>query len=370
MNSKTLLLVLLIAFTMPVFAQKADMSLIPYRQGDLWGYASADRNIAIKPEYSEAGLFYGGLAAIKKGGKYGYINKEGKVVIPIKFLSAKHFRYGYFSKGKNDKIVTADDLETNERMVLFAGASLRTDGYEICINSKGENMPQCPALPEMSAPELNKPDVVTIEKNYSTIQRSDLFDKVLSDYKLIPGADETYYIALRNNNYGVFNNKFEVLVPFEYTDLKNVKIGAMNYLLADKNGMKGVFFGNGSPYITVENSKLQYVETPDSKKYFIIGKDGKYGVKDMTHNYVVPTEYSDVVYDSTAGFILTGGENMKGYSFLNGLKIEPKYAEVKAIAGGKYLFVKTKEGNWGYVNESGNEFFVDEPKEKEKANAN
>lgn len=355
---------------MPVFAQKADMSLIPYRQGDLWGYASADRNILIKPEYKEAGLFYGGLAAVKKGDKYGYINMEGKVVIPFKFYTAKHFRYGYFSKGKDDKIVTADDLETNERMVLFAGASLRNDGYEICINTKGVNMPKCPALPEMSAPDLNKPDIVTIEKSYTTIRKSDLFDKIIGEYKLVPGADETYYIATRNENYGVFNNKFEVIVPFEYTDIKNVQIGAMNYLLADKNGMKGVFFGNGSPYITIENSKLQYVETPNSKKYFIVGMNGKTGVKDMTHNYVIPMEYTDVTYDSTAGFILTGSEKLQGYSFFNGSKIEPKYAEVKPTEGGKYIMVKTSSGNWGYVNERGEEFFVDEAKEKERPKAN
>lgn len=357
MNSKTLILVLFIAFTLPVFGQKADMSLIPYREGDLWGYARADKNIAIKPEYSEVGLFHAGLAAVKKGSKYGYINMEGKVVIPFKFYSAKQFRYGYFSKGKNDKIVTADDFETNERMVLFAGASLRTDGYEICINSKGENMPKCPALPETSAPELNKPDVVTVERNYSTIQKSDLFDKILNDYKLVPGADETYYIALRNNNYGVFNNKFEVLVPFEYSNLTNVQIGAMNYLIADKDGLKGVFFGNGSPYVSVENSKLQYVETKDSKRYFIVGKDGKIGVKDMTHNYFIPSEYSDITYDSTAGFILTSREKNAGYAFLSGSRIEPNYAEVKAVEGGKYIFVKTTGGKWGYVNEKGEEFF-------------
>ena len=80
MNSKNLILALFLAFTVPVFAQNADMSLIPYRQGDLWGYASADKSIVIKPEYEDAHRFYEGFAAVKKGGKYGYINKEGKVV--------------------------------------------------------------------------------------------------------------------------------------------------------------------------------------------------------------------------------------------------------------------------------------------------
>ncbi len=49
MNSKKIILALLLLITIPVFAQEADMSLIPYRKGDLWGYASPDKKIVIKP---------------------------------------------------------------------------------------------------------------------------------------------------------------------------------------------------------------------------------------------------------------------------------------------------------------------------------
>ena len=84
MNSKNLILVLFLAFAIPVFAQEPDMSLIPYRKGNLWGYAAPDKSIVITPEYEEANLFYEGFAVVKKGGKYGYINKDGKIVIPIK----------------------------------------------------------------------------------------------------------------------------------------------------------------------------------------------------------------------------------------------------------------------------------------------
>ncbi len=357
MKNKYLLLVLLIAFAMPVFAQKADMSLVPYRTGELWGYATSDGIVAIKPEYSKAELFHEGFAAVQKGGKYGYISKEGKLVIPIKFYVAKPFRFGYFSKG--GKTVTADNLD-EQQLVLFAGASLRTDGYEICINTKGETIPKCPAIPDNSAPDVNKPSTVTYERNYSTIQKSELFDKVIAGYKLIEGSDETYYIATRGTNYGVFNNKFEVILPFEYTKISNIKIGAMNYLIADKEGMKGVFFGNGSPYVTVENSRLDFIETPDEKKYFIIGKDGKTGVKDMRHNYVVPMNYTNVTYDSTGkGFILENTP-LKGYYFLSNRIEEPVYADVKGVPGGSLIMVKTTENKWGYINSNGVKFYEDE----------
>ena len=357
MTSKKLVLGLLMAFAIPVFAQKADLRLIPYRKGDLWGYADADKNIIIKPEYSEADLFYAGFASVKKGDKYGYINRDGILVIPIKFYVAKPFRVGYFSKG--GKIISAEDLEDDQKKILFAGASLRKDGYEICINTKGETMPKCPAIPENSAPDINKPTTITIESNYSTIQKSDLFDKITGDYKLIAGADETYYIATRNNNYGVFNNKFEVIVPFEYSAIEKIKIGAMNYLVAEKNGLKGVFFANGSPYITVENNKVQHIAAKNAENYFIIAKDGKTGIKDMKHNYVVEMNYADIMYDSTGGFILSNVNNLKGFWFLNNFLLEPKYSMVKALPGGEYVFVMSQNGKWGYVNSKGIEFFED-----------
>lgn len=356
MNSKNLILILFLALSAPVFAQKADMSLIPYRQGDLWGYASADRSIVIKPEYAEAGLFYEGFASVKKGDKYGYINKAGKVVIPIKYFKVTPFRFGYFAISGNTK--PGDGSLNSEKTVLFAGASLTKDGYEICIDTKGQRMPKCPAIPENSAHDINKPETVIVKSNYSTIHKSELFDKIIDDYKLVPGADVTYYIATRNNNYGVFNNTFDVILPFEYTMVKKKSIGGMTYLLAEKNGLHGVFFGNGSPYISVENSKLEAVTASNSVNYFIIRKDGRTGVKDMKHNYVVETKYDDITYDSTgSGFNLKGDDGMKGFWFLSGKTVEPKYAEVKVLPGGEYIEVKTQAGKWGYINNAGLEFF-------------
>ena len=329
MKFKILILSLLVAFTIPVFGQDADMSLIPYRQGDKWGFAGTDRVIVIKPEYEEVGFFYAGYAVAKKGGKYGYINKKGKVVIPFKFFNAKQFRYGYFPKGKDDKIETADDLETNERVVLFAGASLRADGYEICINEKGATMPKCPAIPENSAPDVNKKTTVTVVSNYSTIQKSDLFDKIISDYKM-PGAEDSYYIATRGDKYGVFNKTFEVIVPFEYSKIEKIDLGVMPYIMVEKDGLNN---------------------------YLIFTKDGKTGIKNTRYQVVVEPLYSDIVYDANGGFVLTMNSNFKGFYFLNGNIVEAKYADVNAVKGGEYVMIETQTGKKGYLNNNMVEFF-------------
>ena len=105
MNMKNFMLFCLIILSSNSFAQQTDMSLIPYRQGDKWGYATSDRKIVIQPKYDEANWFSEGLASVKIGNKYGYINRDGKLVIPAKFTVAKSFRKGYTPNPKKLMVI-------------------------------------------------------------------------------------------------------------------------------------------------------------------------------------------------------------------------------------------------------------------------
>lgn len=346
------------AFTVPVFAQNADMSLIPYRQGDLWGYASPDKTIIIKPEYEEAQRFFEGFAAVKKGGKFGYISKEGNVVIPFRYFTAKPFQFGFY--GSDTKPNPNDKAPVTQKTVLFAGASLLASGYEICIDTKGKQLTKCPAINENIVTNNDKATTVTVVSNYSTIQKSDLFDNIKGDYKIIANADETYYIATRNNNYGVFNNKFDVIVPFEYTSIEKINIGPMVYLKVEKNGLKGILFGTGSPYFAVENSKIQEIKALNGSTYFIYTKDGQTGIKDTKYTSIVEPIYSDIMYDSTSGgFVVTASNIYKGYVFSNNTVLLPKFTEVKTLKNSEFIMVKNAAGKWGYVNSSLMEYFED-----------
>jgi len=354
MKIKSLITIFCILSGVSIFAQEADMSLIPYRKGNLWGFADPDKKIVIAPAYEEADFFSEGFAAVKKGGKYGYINKSGKLVIPCKYTVAKPFRVGYLAKGA--KIVTADDIDDNQKSILFAPASLRADGYEICINTKGEAMQGCPAIPENSVSDLNKTPIKTTETNYSTVKKNDIFDKIISDYKML-GREDNYYIAMKDTSYGVFNNKFEVIVPFEYSKISSVNIGGLTYLFVEKNKLKGILFGNGSSYVAVDNDNIVHEKAKNGMDYFIISKEGKTGVKNSNYMEVVPAEYKEVTYDRNGGFILTGADNLKGLYFLSGFKTEAKYAEVRLMKGGQYAMLRSADGKGSVVGSNGIGFF-------------
>ncbi len=67
-----------------------------FQEGEAFGYRDVIGQIAIKPQFAEAGEFAEGLARVKPnaGGKWGYINEAGDEVIPPQFDGASDFSDG------------------------------------------------------------------------------------------------------------------------------------------------------------------------------------------------------------------------------------------------------------------------------------
>lgn len=62
----------------------------------LWGFYNIDKNIeAIHPQYDDVRIFSEGLAAVKQNKKWGYINKQGDLIIPYRFNEAYNFQKGF-----------------------------------------------------------------------------------------------------------------------------------------------------------------------------------------------------------------------------------------------------------------------------------
>ena len=219
-------------------------------------------------------------------------------------------------------------------------------------------MPQCPAINENSVSENNVPiKTVNLQKTYALANNSGLFDKVVDDYK-IPGSDEIYYIAAKNDLYGVFNSKFETIVPFEYTSIKINRKNTVPFLQVNKAGMFGVLMTDGKITIAPEYTNMSIVDATGGKEYVIIQKAGKTYVKDITNRDIISAGYTDIVYDD-GGFVITNDNGMRGYYFMDNSVIQPKYKEIKRISGTDYLLIKTSTGKSGYINTAGDEYFVE-----------
>ena len=74
-----------------VLADDGDMT--PVQKNGRWGYVDKSNGRMTKFIYDEADYFSQGLGKVKSGSKYGFINRAGKVIIPIQYDEAETF-YG------------------------------------------------------------------------------------------------------------------------------------------------------------------------------------------------------------------------------------------------------------------------------------
>jgi len=65
--------------------EKSSDKLLPVRVGGKFGYIDRDGKMAVNPQFDEASRFALGLAAVTVGSKSGYIDESGKLVINPQF---------------------------------------------------------------------------------------------------------------------------------------------------------------------------------------------------------------------------------------------------------------------------------------------
>lgn len=94
--SRMMLLVVLVSAAGLLFAQTLPNppELIPYRKGDKWGFCDRNEKIVIECKYDGALSFSEGLAGVKLNDKWGFIDKTGKEVVPPKYDLVRNFSEG------------------------------------------------------------------------------------------------------------------------------------------------------------------------------------------------------------------------------------------------------------------------------------
>ena len=71
------------------------LKLIPVLSDGKWGYIDKEGKIQINPQFSQAGVFVDGLALVRNSdNKYGYIGEDGKYIINPAYFQASYFING------------------------------------------------------------------------------------------------------------------------------------------------------------------------------------------------------------------------------------------------------------------------------------
>lgn len=87
-----------------VLDEKADYSLLPVedQNGTFLGYVDPSGQLALSVSAQDGRLFHEGLAAVRQDGLYGYMDREGNVTIPCRYVWAGDFSGGRAVVSKAD----------------------------------------------------------------------------------------------------------------------------------------------------------------------------------------------------------------------------------------------------------------------------
>lgn len=78
----------------PSSVEDTSANLRAVQKDGKWGYINPEGKIVVPHQFNVAGPFSEGMASVKKGDKWGYINSQGKFVVEPKFDDALPFSGG------------------------------------------------------------------------------------------------------------------------------------------------------------------------------------------------------------------------------------------------------------------------------------
>ena len=255
---------LIILDTFPYLGNCRD-GLMNFKHGKKFGFIDKQNKIVIPAIYENMSTFSSGLAPAKSenGQLYGYINKENKFVIEPKYVDAEIFyegyaevyaeKGGYSSKGSYgaDKIGLIDTKGNEVIPPIYKNISLKKAGGFFNV-TKDDKQGLIDSTGKIILPLDNK----SIGEFYGGIAR----------------VEKTVGM------YGLVNNKGKWLLPADYYELNSLYNSAGyyakkdgKYTTYDKN-MKVIIAADSARRMIISKKNIAYVSDNTVKLYDVTGK--------------------------------------------------------------------------------------------------
>ena len=339
--------------------------LIPYRDGEKWGFCNQKKEIIIPCIYESAKPFNNGLADIELDKKHGLINEKGEIVVPIEHMSLSisgdfiivDNNYEFSDEGKgvldltgkvivpikhgvvegpkegvfivdegfyyHDSNIGAYDIEGNliihyqyDNIEPFQEgfAVYNQDGQYGYLNKQGEiafdakfedakSFSEGLAVVRLDGKEcvINQKGEVVISGNFESIGNWDGDFSCGLAAVTKKGDDE--------NNTGFINKNGELVIPYQFESVYAFKKG---YSVVRKNALQGLIDTEGEFILPCEYNSIQ-VQNDD----VIIVEKGEYywedneGIYNNLAEKILPLEYK--ISDFNNGLAPIGKDGKFGY---------------------------------------------------------
>ncbi|MBO9698568.1 MAG: WG repeat-containing protein [Sporocytophaga sp.] len=272
-------------------------SLISVKRGEVAGYINRHGKIVIPLKYKFANRFYNGLALVNDANMSGgYINPNGEVEIPIenpysfedfkgfyiddRIVKSKELYYGYIN-GHNDLVIPFeyDDAKIFQDQRAIVG---KKDQWSTILYGT-----------------IDKYNQVQIRPEYNYLEYQ--YDDIYYAGKFFNFGKPDYHYAM-----GCLNSKNEIIVPFKYDSIQlrqkylYVK-GNECYKLKLENFIACNIREEGWRIVDSRNGKETaccYTDVGEVKGGYLEVKKDKWGLVDSLGNVKIPLIYDFVeIYD-------------------------------------------------------------------------
>lgn len=314
-------------------------------------------------------IYNNGIARAKKNKKYGFIDVNGKVVIPLIYDDLRDFKNGLAAAKINSKWGFINENGSLAIEAKYSEVS-NFDKYKLArvvnkdkwgmINSKGEIIMPIEFFNDTFYSDWESSDLMVVTKfngllglNYS----EGVYDR--NGNLVIPTIYDNIYIthivdenkqhikheiyASLNSKWGMIDSKNKIIIPFVYESRDCIR-GFENEFAAVKVNERWGFV-NGKGILVIPTS---YEQVNDfNGKMFEVRNKGKWGLIDLNFNEIIPCEYESIELDPKEYYKLKK-ENKWGIFGLNNIQILPCEYENVDFLSKSYFRVK-KNGKIGVV---------------------
>lgn len=305
-----------------------------FKENGKYGFINKEGKKVIPAVYQNVSDFSEGLAAIETDDKWGFMNASGKTVIPCTYMSVGNFSEGlakastdYFKNGYIDhtgRIVIP--IQYAEADDFKAGiAKVKKDGKYGIIDKTGK----------MKAVFPNANKYTLIEPFSEGLARVTISSPNVSNSAVVKYYD------------GYINTSGKEVIPVQYSSADDFSEGLSGYY-DEENRLYGFFGKNGQ---TVIKPAYEDLRSPFSEGLCAVKKNDKWGFIDRNNKNVI-----DYKYELTLGFhegMARFQQNNKwGYLDKTGKEVIPaKYDGNKEFSEG--LALVNDNNKWMYVDKTG-----------------
>lgn len=290
---------------------QAQMNAIPYRKGEKWGYCDKNKKILLEPKYEAVTFFDSNhFAKVQKKTKWGVVDHTFKEVISPKYGAITHV--------------------TSKPRLFYVTHNHKQGIYDIVLQK--EVVPVKYDKVELAAPQSNYIKIT----QYNKVGLCNTQHHIIIPVKFNDIREEGEFVAVqKKGKWGFYNKKGKIVIPISFDQGQYFKREKEFYM--SQNGTLFTFDLNGKLIDAIEGQEIEVsiVSTNKEKKITKIDSNVTEQVYLKPHKKRGKWGYNK------------GGKNIIPH------KYEVAYRFHKGLAKVKY------KGVWGYINEKGEEYFED-----------